>query len=95
MVLAQAQMIAAQAEAARAQNETAQTEIKAFTAQQDAQRSQADTIYKLAQARNIDSKAVIEALKLMHEVATRQQQSIPTGQVPGQFPPSGEFPQSM
>ncbi|MCX8965129.1 portal protein [Erwinia psidii] len=94
MLIAQAQIIAAQAETEKARNETAQTEIKAFTAQQEAQRSQADTIYKLAQARNIDSKAVIEALKLMHEVATRQQQSIPTGSGVT-LPPSGESPQSM
>lgn len=89
MVLAQAQMVAAQAEQAKAQNETAQTEIKAFTAQQDAQRAQADTIYKLAQARNIDRNAVIEALKLMHEVANQQQQNIPTGNG-ASLPPDGE-----
>lgn len=89
MVLAQAQVIAAQAEMAKAQSQTAQTEIKAFTAQQDAQRSQAETIYKLAQARNIDSKAVIEALKLMHDVANQQQQKIPAGN--GEtLPPLGE-----
>lgn len=77
MLLAAAQMKAAEAEVMKAQNETAQTQIKAFTAQQDAQESQANTIWKLAQARNIDSKAVIEALKLMHEVANEQQNQIP------------------
>lgn len=79
MLLAQAQMVAAQAEAEKAQNETAQTQIKAFTAQQDAMESQANTVYKLAQARNIDDKAVMEAIKLLHEVANQQQQQIPSG----------------
>ncbi|EQB4285442.1 portal protein, partial [Escherichia coli] len=55
-IVQQAQMVAAQAEAQKATNETAQTQIKAFTAQQDAMESQANTVYKLAQARNIDDK---------------------------------------
>ncbi|MEM6162047.1 portal protein [Erwinia sp. P6884] len=84
-LIAQAQIIAAQAEAERARNETAQTQIKAFTAQQDAQESQANTVYKLAQARNIDEKAVMEAIKLLHEVANQQQQKIPTAN-PGEIP---------
>lgn len=79
MLLAAAQMKAAEAEVMKAQNETAQTQIKAFTAQQDAQESQANTVYKLAQARNIDDKAVMEAIKLLREVASEQQNQIPTG----------------
>ncbi|EBI4320606.1 portal protein [Salmonella enterica] len=82
MVLAQAQMVAAQAEAQKATNETAQTRIKAFTAQQDAMESQANTVYKLAQARNIDDKAVMEAIRLLKDVAESQQQQITSPQPP-------------
>lgn len=88
MVLAQAQMVAAEAEVQKAQNETAQTQIKAFTAQQDAQESQANTVYKLAQARDLDSDAVVKAVELLQKVAEHQQQNIPTG-----YPT--EIPQSM
>lgn len=88
MVLAQAQMVAAQAEAQKAQNETAQTQIKAFTAQQDAMESQANTVYKLAQARNIDDKAVMDAIKLLNDVFVSQQQNIPSPQSPADSMPS-------
>ncbi|GKV89287.1 portal protein [Pectobacterium carotovorum subsp. carotovorum] len=88
MVLAQAQMVAAQAEAQKAQNETAQTKIKAFTAQQDAMESQANTVYKLAQARNIDDKAVMDAIKLLNDVFVSQQQNIPSPQSPADSMPS-------
>lgn len=87
-LIAQAQVIAAQAEAERARNETAQTQIKAFTAQQDAQESQANTVYKLAQARNIDSDAVMKAIKLLNEVASQQQQNLPSAN-------TGEIPRTM
>ncbi|MFR0653337.1 portal protein [Pantoea sp. SIMBA_079] len=87
-LIAQAQVIAAQAEAERARNETAQTQIKAFTAQQDAQESQANTVYKLAQARNIDSDAVMKAIKLLSEVASQQQQNLPSAN-------TGEIPRTM
>ncbi|WP_094111430.1 portal protein [Pantoea eucrina] len=87
-MIAQAQVIAAQAEAERARNETAQTQIKAFTAQQDAQESQANTVYKLAQARNIDSDAVMKAIKLLNEVASQQQQNFPSAN-------TGEIPRTM
>lgn len=87
-MIAQAQVIAAQAEAERARNETAQTQIKAFTAQQDAQESQANTVYKLAQARNIDSDAVMKAIKLLNEVASQQQQNLPSAN-------TGEIPRTM
>lgn len=82
MVLAQAQMVAAQAEVQKANNETAQTQIKAFTAQQDAMESQANTVYKLAQARNIDDKAVMEVIRLLKDVAESQQQQITSPQPP-------------
>lgn len=96
MVLAQAQMVAAKAEQEKARNQTAQTQIKAFTAQQDAQESQANTIWKLAQARNIDSKAVIDAIKLLNEVAQQQQNQIPTADTGESYtPPSGANPQPM
>ncbi len=88
MLLAQAQMVAAQAEAQKSQNETVQTQIKAFTAQQDAMESQANTVYKLAQARNIDDKAVMEALRLLKEVADSQQQNIPSPLSPADIVPS-------
>lgn len=89
MVLAQAQMVAAQAEAQKATNETAQTQIKAFTAQQDAMESQANTVYKLAQARNIDDKAVMEAIRLLKDVSESQQSQIPTPpQSPADLMPS-------
>ncbi|MGL9720496.1 portal protein [Symbiopectobacterium sp.] len=88
MVLAQAQMVAAQAEAQKAQNETAQTQIKAFTAQQDAMESQANTVYKLAQARNMDDKAVMDAIQLLNDVFVSQQKSIPSPQSPADSMPS-------
>jgi hypothetical protein len=86
VLLAQAQMVAAQAEAQKASNETAQVQIKAFTAQQDAMESQANTVYKLAQAKNIDRNAVLDAVKLLHDVLTSQQQEIPNPQVNSQSP---------
>lgn len=82
-IVQQAQMVAAQAEEQKATNETAQTQIKAFTAQQDAMESQANTVYKLAQARNIDDKAVMEAIRLLKDVAESQQQQF---QSPPQSP---------
>ncbi|EAQ2766604.1 portal protein [Salmonella enterica] len=89
MVLAQAQMVAAQAEVQKATNETAQTQIKAFTAQQDAMESQANTVYKLAQARNIDDKAVMEAIRLLKDVSESQQSQITTSpQSPADLMPS-------
>lgn len=81
-LIAQAQIIAARAEQQKAQNETAQTQIKAFTAQQDAMESQANTVYKLAQAKNINDKAVMEAIRLLQDVAESQQQQIPTSPQP-------------
>lgn len=77
MVLAQAEMKTAEAEIIKAQNETAQTQIKAYSAQQDGQRAQADTVLKLAQAKNIDHNAVMEAVKLLHDMAVNQQKNIP------------------
>lgn len=88
-LIARAQIIAAQAEQQKAQNETAQTQIKAFTAQQDAMESQANTVYKLAQARNINDKAVMEAIRLLNDVAESQRQQIPTSpQSPADSMPS-------
>lgn len=81
-LIALAQIIAAQAEQQKAQNETAQTQIKAFTAQQDAMESQANTVYKLAQAKSIDNKAVMEAIRLLKDVAESQQQQITSPQPP-------------
>ncbi|WP_139358290.1 hypothetical protein [Escherichia coli] len=47
------------------------------------QESQANTVYKLAQARNIDDKAVMEAIRLLKDVAESQQQQF---QSPPQSP---------
>lgn len=75
MVLAQAQMVAAQAEAQKAQNETAQVQIKAFSAQQDAQLSQAQVVKTLADAKATDAKSVQDALKVLNDWYQQQQQN--------------------
>lgn len=77
MLAAQAQMGLAQAENKKADNETAQVKIKAFTAEQQAHQQQADTVLKLAQAQNINDKAVLDGMRLLSEVSTQQQQQIP------------------
>lgn len=78
MVLAQAQMVAAEAENKKADNATRETVIKAFTAQQDAQESQANVVYKLSQAQNINKKGVMDAIQLLNELLKSQQEQIPT-----------------
>lgn len=75
MVLAQAQMVAAQAEAQKAQNETAQVQIKAFSAQQDAQLSQAQVVKTLVDAKANNAKSVQEALRVLNEWYQQQQQN--------------------
>lgn len=75
MVLAQAQMVAAQAEAQKAQNETAQVQIKAFSAQQDAQLSQAQVLKTLVDAKATDAKSVQDALKVLNDWYQQQQQN--------------------
>lgn len=75
MVLAQAQMVAAQAEAQKAQNETAQVQIKAFSAQQDAQLSQAQVVKTLVDAKATDAKSVQDALKVLNDWYQQQQQN--------------------
>lgn len=82
MVLAQAQMVAAQAEEKKADNETRNTLIKAFTAQQDAQESQANVVYKLSQAEHINKQGVMDAIKLLNDVLQSQQSQIPTSPQP-------------
>lgn len=89
MVLAQAQMVAAKAEEKKADNETRNTLIKAFTAQQDAQESQANVVYKLSQAEHINKQGVMDAIKLLNEVLQSQQSQIPTSpQSPADSMPS-------
>lgn len=88
MVTAMANDKLATAELITANTKAAGTQIKAFTAQQDAMESQANTVYKLAQARNIDDKAVIEAIKLLNDVFVSQQQNIPSPQSPADSMPS-------
>lgn len=89
MVLAQAQMVAAQAEEKKADNETRNTLIKAFTAQQDAQESQANVVYKLSQAEHINKQGVMDAIKLLNEVLQSQQSQISTSpQSPADSMPS-------
>lgn len=75
MVLAQAQMVAAQAEAQKAQNETAQVQIKAFSAQQDAQLSQAQVVKTLVDAKATNAKSVQEALRVLNDWYQQQQQN--------------------
>ncbi|MGQ6215362.1 portal protein [Serratia sp. IR-2025] len=89
MVLAQAQMVAAEAENKKADNATRETVIKAFTAQQDAQESQANVVYKLSQAQNINKKGVMDAIQLLNELLKSQQEQIPTSpQSPADSMPS-------
>lgn len=75
MVLAQAQMVAAQAEALKAHNETAQVQIKAFSAQQDAQLSQAQVVKTLVDAKATDARSVQDALKVLNDWYQQQQQN--------------------
>nr|WP_080435743.1 portal protein [Serratia marcescens] len=89
MVLAQAQMVAAEAENKKADNATRETVIKAFTAQQDAQESQANVVYKLSQAQNINKKGVMDAIQLLNDLLKSQQERIPTSpQSPADSMPS-------
>ncbi|MEL5369991.1 portal protein [Serratia nevei] len=89
MVLAQAQMVAAEAENKKADNATRETIIKAFTAQQDAQESQANVVYKLSQAQNINKKGVMDAIQLLNDLLKSQQEQIPTSpQSPADSMPS-------
>lgn len=89
MVLAQAQMVAAEAENKKADNATRETVIKAFTAQQDAQESQANVVYRLSQAQNINKKGVMDAIQLLNDLLKSQQEQIPTSpQSPADSMPS-------
>lgn len=89
MLIAQANLVAAQAEEKKADNETRNTLIKAFTAQQDAQESQANVVYKLSQAEHINKQGVMDAIKLLNEVLQSQQSQIPTSpQSPADSVPS-------
>ncbi|WP_250602174.1 portal protein [Serratia marcescens] len=89
MVLAQAQMVAAEAENKKADNATRETVIKAFTAQQDAQESQANVVYKLSQAQSINKKGVMDAIQLLSDLLKSQQEQIPTSpQSPADSMPS-------
>lgn len=89
MLIAQANLVAAQAEEKKADNETRNTLIKAFTAQQDAQESQANVVYKLSQAEHINKQGVMDAIKLLNEVLQSQQSQIPTSpQSPADSMPS-------
>ncbi|MDM1814946.1 portal protein [Serratia ureilytica] len=89
MVLAQAQMVAAEAENKKADNATRETVIKAFTAQQDAQESQANVVYKLSQAQNINKKGVMDAIQLLNDLLKSQQEQITTSpQSPADSMPS-------
>lgn len=68
MVLAQAEYLKAQAQVAKSQNEVTKTQIDGFTAQSNAQRSQAETVKALAQAQNISDKSVTDAINLLAKV---------------------------
>ncbi|MBW5405940.1 portal protein [Morganella morganii] len=86
--MAQAEIMKAQAEIQNSQNRMMETSIKAFTAQQQAQESQANTVYRLAQARDIDEKSVREAIDLLSRLSQQQQENIPSGS-------PAEIPQTM
>lgn len=89
MVMAQAQMGAAVAENKKADNAARETVIKAFTAQQNAQESQANVVYKLSQAQNINKKGVMDAIQLLNDLLKSQQEQIPTSpQSPADSMPS-------
>ena len=78
MVAAMAQDKLAQAELIKAQTDAANTQIKAFTAQNDAVETSASTVLKVAQAEEIRSGSVMDALKLLSEFIQKQQQQIPS-----------------
>ena len=78
MVAAMAQDKLAQAELITAQTDAANTQIKAFTAQNDAVETSASTVLKVAQAEEIRSGSVMDALKLLSEFIQKQQQQIPS-----------------
>jgi hypothetical protein len=78
MVVAMAQDKLAQAELIKAQTDAANTQIKAFTAQNDAVETSANTALKVAQAEEIHSGSVMDALKLLSEFIQKQQQQIPS-----------------
>ncbi|HHR6050822.1 TPA: portal protein [Providencia alcalifaciens] len=81
MVAAQAEQKKAEAELVNAQNRMAETQIKAFTAQNNALESQANTTLTLAKAEDLKQGAVMQAIKLLNEVAQQQQQNIPTDNI--------------
>ncbi|MEY1278071.1 portal protein [Providencia rettgeri] len=81
MVAAQAEQKKAEAELVNAQNRMAETQIKAFTAQNNALESQANVTLTLAKAEDLKQGAVMQGIKLLNEVADKQQQNIPTDNI--------------
>lgn len=81
MVAAQAEQKKAEAELVNAQNRMAETQIKAFTAQNNALESQANVTLTLAKAEDLKQGAVMQGIKLLNEVAEKQQQNIPTDNI--------------
>lgn len=73
VMLAQAQMVAAQAEVQKAQNEQTGLQIKAFSAQADAQAKQAQTVKLYAEAENISKEKMMEALNILAKYNEQQQ----------------------
>lgn len=67
MLIAEAQKEAAAAEVIKAQTEQANVKIKAFTAQQDAQLKQAQTVKAFAEAQNISKEKAMEAIRILSE----------------------------
>lgn len=72
MVLAQAEMVKGQASLvsaqSKAQSQQADTQVKAFQAQTDYQKAQAQIIETLVRAKNLDEKSVREAIDLVSRV---------------------------
>ncbi|CAG9416731.1 portal protein [Providencia alcalifaciens] len=81
MVAAQAEQKKAEAELVSAQNRMAETQIKAFTAQNNALESQANVTLTLAKAEDLKQGAVMQGIRLLNEVAEKQQQNIPTDNI--------------
>lgn len=88
MVAAIAEQKKAEAEIISAQTRAQETQIKAFTAQNNALESQANTTLTLAKAEDLQQGAVMKAIELLNKVAEQQQQNIPSGS-------PAETPQTM
>lgn len=93
MVAAMAQDKLAQAEIIKAQTSAADTQVKAFTAQNDAMETAANTALKLAQAESTKKGSLMDALKMLSDFIEKQQQQIPEPAQPQQSQYPADFNQ--